>query len=300
MNYKEFFEYVRESIEKFMGEKYSVTLNKVVKNNGLELMGLVIMEDGKTAAPTIYLDDFFEEYMAGTSLGDIIEKVVEIYEENSDKLEIDFSFFMDYGKMKDRIMYKLLNYEANEKMLLDIPHKKYMDLAVVFYVMIEHDTIGSGSVLIHNNHAEIWQVNEEDLYETAVSNTPKFLKYRFSSMENIVEEIFCEGEAEDFLENGEFSEHDMYVLTNNRKMFGAACLLYDGLLRKISNKLKSNLYIIPSSIHELIIIPQKAFPHDKEDLIEMVRTINANEVDTVDVLSDNVYEYCRATESMTY
>lgn len=293
MNYEDFFEYVRESVSKFMGDQYAVTLNKIVKNNGLELTGLVIMEKGKSAAPTIYLDDFYAEYMSEKSIGDIIECIVEIYEENRDKLELDFSFFMDYERMKPKIMYKLLNYEANRKLLQDVPHKHFMDLAIVFYVIIDSDEIGSGSVLIHNNHADIWKVSENDLYETAISNTPKLMQYRFSSMENIVEEIFGTNDAKDFLDNEELSNHDMYVLTNTRKMFGAACILYDGLLKRISNKLKSNLYIIPSSIHELIIIPQNAYPHSKNELIEMVRSINANEVDIVDVLSDNVYEYRR-------
>lgn len=293
MNKEEFFEYVRESVSKYMGQEYAVSLNKVVKNNGLELMGLIIMEAGKTAAPTIYLDDFHEEYLAGRSPGDIVENIVEIYESNRNKLEMDFSFFMDYECMKPKIMYRLLNYEANKTLLQDVPHKHYMDLAIVFYVMIDHDTIGNGTILIHNNHADVWKVSEDDLYETAIANTPKLMGYRFSSMENVVEEIFGTDDAKDFLDNEEFSDHDMYVLTNSRKMFGAACLLYDGLIKRISNKLKSNLYIIPSSIHELIIIPQKAFPHSKDELIEMVRNINANEVDIVDVLSDNVYEYKR-------
>ena len=81
-------------------------------------------------------------------------------------------------------------------------------------------------------------------------------------------------------------------------MFGAACLLYDNLLKRISDKLRSNLYIIPSSIHELIIIPKKSFPRGKEELIEMVCDMNANEVDLVDILSDNVYEYDRIKESI--
>lgn len=298
MNYEEFFSYVRESVSQFMGKEFTITLNKVFKNNGLELTGLVIMEEGKTAAPTIYLDDFYAEYTSGRQMGGIIEEIASIYEDNRNKMEMDFSFFADYNLVKPRIMYKILNYEANRKLLTDIPFKTYMDLAVVFYVLIDHDSIGNGSVLIHNSHMQIWDVDADEIYAAAVINTPRLMPYRFSSMENVVEEIFGTQDAIDFLESDEMSSHDMYVLTNTRKLFGASCLLYDNLLKRISDKLKSSLYIIPSSIHEVIIIPKKVFPHDKNELVEMVRNINANEIAVVDMLSDNVYEYDRKSETI--
>ena len=296
MKKEEFFECVRKRIAEIMGEEYKVTLNNVVKNNGLELTGIVIMEKSKSAAPTIYLDEYYDENSNPGEIGHIIDEVLRLYRQNSNDLDFDFSFFSDYGKMESRIMFKLLNYEANKKLLLDVPHVRFMDLAIVFYVLVDHESIGNGSVLIHNNHAQMWKVSEADLYETATKNTPKLMQYRFSSMDNIISEFIDNAEAVDFLTCDEVNSNDLYVLTNNKKLFGAACLLYDGLLKRISQKLKSSLYIIPSSIHELIIIPQKAFPYTKDELIEMVRTVNANEVDIVDILSDNVYEYKLDTE----
>lgn len=295
-----FFEHVKEKVSQTMGEEYVVHLNEIVKNNGLELTGIVIMKNGMNAAPTIYLNEFYEEYQDGKDFSDIVENIISIYYDNNDKLEMDFSFFEDFEKVRPKIMYKLLNYETNQKMLQDVPYVRYMDLAIVFYIMIDHEVIGNGSIMIHNNHAKMWQVNEATLYETAVNNTPKLLHYRFSSMENVVEEIFGTKEAEDVLENEKLSEHDMYVLTNNRKLFGASCMMYEGLLKKIATKLQSNLYIIPSSIHELIILPQKEFPYSKDELIEIVKSINSTEVDVVDVLSDNVYIYNMETESIGY
>ncbi len=298
MKKEEFFECVRKRIAEIMGEEYKVTLNNVVKNNGLELTGIVIMEKSKSAAPTIYLDEYYDENSNPGEIGHIIDEVLRLYRQNSNDLDFDFSFFSDYGKMESRIMFKLLNYEANKKLLLDVPHVRFMDLAIVFYVLVDHESIGNGSVLIHNNHAQMWKVSEADLYETATKNTPKLMQYRFSSMDNIISEFIDNAEAVDFLTCDEVNSNDLYVLTNNKKLFGAACLLYDGLLKRISQKLKSSLYIIPSSIHELIIIPQKAFPYTKDELIEMVRTVNANEVDIVDILSDNVYEYKLDTEAV--
>ncbi|MGN0160676.1 MAG: DUF5688 family protein [Lachnospiraceae bacterium] len=297
---EDFFALVKECVAKYMGEDYNVTLNKVEKNNGLELTGLVIMEKGRSAAPTIYLEDYYCDYVEGKSIGEIVERIVMVYEEHRDKLNVDFSFFSDYDKVKPHIMYKLLNYEANRKLLEDLPHKNYMDLAVVFYVMIDNDVIGNGSVLIHNNHARMWQVNENDLYDTALQNTPQQLQYCFSSMENVLEEMIGVRESDDLLDSEEISPNDIYILTNRRKLFGASCLLYDGLIKKISEKLQSSLYIIPSSIHELIIIPQKTFPRERESLIDLVRNINATEVDVTDMLSNTVYEYRRDQDDLIF
>lgn len=297
---EDFFALVRECVSKYMGEDYQVTLHTVEKNNGLCLHGLIIMEEGKNAAPTIYLEDYYCDYAEGKSMGEIVERIVQVYEEHRDKLNIDFSFFSDYEKVKPHIMYKLLNYKANQKLLEDIPHMNYLDLAVVFYVKIDDDVIGNGSVLIHNNHADMWQVNESQLYEVAEKNTPKLLKSCFSSMENVLDEMMGGDISADLLDTEEISPNDIYILTNRQKLFGASCLLYDGLVKKISDKLSSSLYIIPSSIHELIIIPQKTFPQERENLIELVKTVNSTEVDVTERLSDNVYVYQRDTEEMVF
>lgn len=293
MNHEEFFNYVKSSVSKFLGEGYSVSLNKVFKNNGLELTGIVITEEGITAAPTIYLNDFYKEYRAGKAPGQIINEVVSIYEESRCRLEMDFSFFADYDKIKNHILYKVLNWKANKRILEDVPHKTYMDLAIVFYVLIDNDIIGNGSILIHNNHMQLWHVDTDEIYEMAVKNTPRLMPYRFSSMENVVEEIFGTQKAVDSLESDEKSNYDMYILTNTHKFFGASCMLYDNLLKRISEKLRSSLYIIPSSVHELIIIPKTVFSHEKKELIEIVRSMNTNEIDPQDMLSDTVYEYDR-------
>lgn len=291
MDCLKFYASVKEEVSQRMGEDYQVSLNEIVKNNGVELTGLVIMKNGNNAAPNIYLNEFYEEYAQGRKMEELVDDILEIYQKNRDVLTLDFSFFEDFDQVRPKIMFKLLNYESNQKMLEDVPYVRYMDLAVVFYIMIDHDVIGNGSILIHNNHAKMWQINETTLYETALQNTPQLMQYRFSSMENIVEELFGTKEAEDVLDSDGISEHDMYVLTNQRKLFGASCMMYEGLLKKIAKKLQSNLYIIPSSIHELIILPENVFPYSKPELMEIVKSINATEVEVMDVLSDNVYLY---------
>lgn len=298
MNYEEFLSYMKENVSKFMGGEYTVTLNKVMKNNGLELTGLVIMKKEEMAAPTIYLDEFYEQYNLGREMKDIFEEIMELYEENCHKLKIDFSFFMNYHQVRDRVMYKLLNYEENERLLEEIPYRRFLDLAVVFYVEVDHDDLGYGSVLIHNKHLDVWNITEKELFEAARENTPKHLKYRLSSMDGIMDGIFMESADAGFLDVEDIQEHDMYVLTNCNMLFGAACMMYEGLIRKISEQLKCDLYIIPSSVHELILVPQDGFTESKEELCNLVRYVNENQVERVDRLSNSVYEYIREKDEI--
>lgn len=298
MNYEEFLNYVKESISKFMGGEYTVTLNKVMKNNGLELTGLVIMKKGQMAAPTIYLDEFYERYNMGCEMKEIFEEIIELYEENSGNLNIDFTFFTDYIRVKDKILYKLLNYEENRQLLEDVPYRRFLDLAVVFYVEVSNDILGYGSVLIHNNHLDVWNITEKELFEVASENTPKHLKYRLCAMEEVVEEVIGNRGEEKDLREGLSSGFDMYVLTNSNMVFGASCMMYQGLIKEISDILHCNLYILPSSIHELIIIPKNKFSEKKEELCSMVRCINEREVEQTERLSNSVYEYVREKDEI--
>lgn len=298
MNYEEFLNYVKDSISKYMGEDYTVTLNNVMKNNGLELTGLVIMKKGQMAAPTIYLDEFYEQYNMGSEMKTIFEEIMKLYEQNSENLDMDFSFFTDFVRVRDKILYKLLNYEENRQLLEDVPYKRFLDLAVVFYVEVNNDMLGYGSVLIHNNHLDVWNITEKELYEVASENTPKHLKYRISSMEEVFEQML--GNTPDFTvaDDNINSSLDMYVLTNCNMVFGASCMMYDGLIKKISDILNGNLYILPSSIHEVIIIPQNKFCDNKEELCNMVRCINEREVGRTERLSNSVYEYVRERDEI--
>lgn len=294
MRYEEFLEQVKGEVEENLEGDYKITINQVVKNNGLNLSGMVIMEKGRTTAPTIYMDGFYMEYCDGKKMDTIIEDIMDIYNRNKQSCNIDFEFFTEFDRVKDKLVYKILNYEANKELLKDVPHIKYMDLAIVYYVLVEAEGMGYGSVLIHNNHMEVWNTSKEDIHNIACKNTPQLMKPKVFTMENLMKQMMGESVAEHNIleeDSDEFKEIFLFVLTNEQKYFGASTIIYNGLLKKIANKVNDDLFILPSSIHELIIIPQNKAPKDKEYMLEMVKSINADEVDTVDILSDNVYEY---------
>lgn len=293
MNYEDFLTAVCEAVKLKFTEGGKVTINHVIKNNDTHLDGLVIMEDNSNVAPTIYLNDYYEQYCEGRQFEEIIDCLIQVYEKNKDVFTFSPDIFSNYEYMKEKIVYKVINYDKNKDLLKDVPHKRILDLAVVFYCLIEQREDVNATAMIHNSHLKSWGITENDLYNDAIKNTPLLLKSTIRPMSKILKEMLDEeGKSSD--EDLVFSAQngDMYVLTNSSKMNGAACMLYDSVLERFANVLGTDLYILPSSVHEVILLP-KNDTYNKDILAQMVREVNMEGVPSDEILSDNVYEYNR-------
>ncbi len=299
MEYREFLENVRKEVESRYDSNVSVTLNHVMKNNGTELDGITIMEKDKNIAPTIYINSFYDRYREGVSLKAVVSEIIRIYNQNKNSININADYFENYENVRKTIVYKLVNYQKNKKLLEDVPYKRVLDLAVVFYCLIEQRKGVSATALIHNEHLRIWNVTEDEIYNDALKNTPVLLAGSIVPMSKILSEIAGTSPADNDEKVCEYTGEDiLYVLTNSSRVNGAACILYDNLLKKFANDVHSDLYILPSSVHEVIIVPKKnAF--DKSELADMVREVNEQGVSQDEILSDNVYEYNRKNGLIT-
>ena len=299
MEYREFLENVRKEVESRYDSNVSVTLNHVMKNNGTELDGITIMEKDKNIAPTIYINSFYDRYREGVSLKAVVSEIIRIYNQNKNSININADYFENYENVRKTIVYKLVNYQKNKKLLEDVPYKRVLDLAVVFYCLIEQRKGVSATALIHNEHLRIWNVTEDEIYNDALKNTPVLLAGSIVPMSKILSEIAGTAPVDNDEKVCEYTGEDiLYVLTNSSRVNGAACILYDNLLKKFANDVHSDLYILPSSVHEVIIVPKKnAF--DKSELADMVREVNEQGVSQDEILSDNVYEYNRNERLIT-
>lgn len=299
MEYREFLENVRKEVESRYDSNVSVTLNHVMKNNGTELDGITIMEKDKNIAPTIYINSFYDRYREGVSLKAVVSEIIRIYNQNKNSININADYFENYENVRKTIVYKLVNYQKNKKLLEDVPYKRVFDLAVVFYCLIEQRKGVSATALIHNEHLRIWNVTEDEIYNDALKNTPVLLAGSIVPMSKILSEIAGTAPVDNDEKVCEYTGEDiLYVLTNSSRVNGAACILYDNLLKKFANDVHSDLYILPSSVHEVIIVPKKnAF--DKSELADMVREVNEQGVSQDEILSDNVYEYNRKNGLIT-
>lgn len=298
MEFTNFTTLVRNEVEKRAGENYHVKLNDVVKNNGIILRGITLMQDDSNISPTIYLNPYYDAYENGeTTLGTVIDEVIDTYERNKVNRSIDMRFFLDYDSVKTRITYKLINTEKNKELLDDIPHIPFHDLSIVFQCLISGERFGNATILIHNVHLWLWKVNARELYERAMENTPVLQGYDVTDMNTVLEEMRAfEGTEDTEYEEDIQQQVPMYVLSNKSRVHGAACILYPDILKDFAAVVEKDLYVLPSSIHEVILLPAEG-TEDSEQLKAMVHEINESQVEDEEVLSDSVYFYRRRDDA---
>lgn len=289
MNYQQFIEEVERRVkEKIKGnETITVYIHTAVKNNGKERKGITVSEKGIHISPTIYLEEYFQQFQEGKPIEKIVEKILQLCEEVKCSHPCEESLLQNYEELKGKFACKLIHRGKNEKLLNDIPYVPWMDLAIVVFVLLEVSPYGTATVLVRKEHLEIWGLTEAQLFDEAKKNTPILLPYQFCPMRKLLREI-CPYAVDE----GEEEEESLYVLSNKLRSFGAASMLYEGILEKVGQKLGENYYILPSSIHEVIVVPESKSPV-KQDLEEMVREINETQVEEEEVLSDRVYYFSR-------
>lgn len=287
---EEFILEVRNSAAQQLGEEYEVKLQTVRKNNNIQMQGLTVAEKGKKISPTIYLDSYYTAYKNGMGMGEILETIMRIIREETPQAGIDMNFLLDYGSVKDRICFRLINAEKNRDILPEIPYLPFLDLAICFFYPYEHREMGSGSILVRNSFVERWGVSVQELWRAAHSNTPQIFRPECCSMKDILVGR-QEGKTREFPEPGQTEGDDfMFVLSNRQRIFGSSVLLYDGWMKKIAGYFGKNYYILPSSIHEVILLPESG-EESPEDLKRLIREVNRTEVESQEVLSDSLYYY---------
>ncbi len=289
MTYYQFVQAVEGRIKEAVKESVAVRIHTAEKNNGTIRRGLTLTEQDINISPTIYLEEYYRQFQNGGSLDHITSDILRLYNEVRFQKSWGEEKLYDYSQVKEKVIYRLVNYKSNEKMLRNVPYIVYLDLAIVFCVLLEVTKYGTATMAIRNDHLDLWGVEKEELYRQASENTSKFLPDDFSSMSAVIEELTEESEAHISFED---KEEEMYVLSNRIHSYGAAAILYSGRMEGIGMYLKSNYYVLPSSVHEVIVVPEKAAV-EKEDLSAMVAEINRTQVEAEEVLSDHAYYYDR-------
>ena len=222
-------------------------------------------------------------------MGEIIRDAADMITEGYNKMpEIMKDEKLDMDKLKEKLIVTLVNTAQNENYLKGVPHREFLDLSVVYRCLINTDKNGTSSIVVTNDLAETMGMNEAQLYEQAMANTPKLLPVSIRPMDEIICEIILKemGEAQDIVSReetmsvidevkGSSKGMDLYVMTNSEKFNGASELLFPENLDELSKKFDSDIYIIPSSTHEIIAI--SSIGKDVNELQEMVNELHTNE-----------------------
>ena len=302
MGYGEFLLQIKAAVEEAMPQA-QVDMHHVLKNNQVALDGITILYEGETISPTIYLNELYAQYEDGRSMEEIVRDVLTLYRSSRCQPAFEIGCLKNFEYVRDRVVFKLINYEENREMLKEMPHRRILDLAMVFYFILEDEVLGVATALIFNSHLELWQIDEETLYKVARENTPRLLGWELQSMDQLIDEMLLREMRPEFESEEDYEafcrsmlgrerkpSSPMYVLTNNERFNGAGCMLYQDVLDRFAREQNSDLYVLPSSIHEVILIPCSQSPA-REELCDMVREINQTEVAVTDRLSDQVYRY---------
>lgn len=296
MKYNEFCENVKLTLASLFNDEYQIKLINVDKLNGVTLKGITIINKKQNVSPTIYLEDFYNKYNLGSTIHDIGKEIYSDYLQKYASGDNLFSLtslnFTDYSSVQDKIYFRLINYQMNQQYLKSIPHKRWLDLAIVFSILVNNQQSEISSITITHSLLEHWQLTIDDIMKIANYNTPILFSPTAKSIHETICNILLDDNVDPSLINLMVSNNDypMYVASNTRGIHGASWILYPNELKILATKLNSNLYILPSSIHEVILIPATK-DLSKCELLNMVKEINESQVPINEVLSNNVYYY---------
>lgn len=278
----------------------------VTKNNGVHLTGLTIQPKNKKVAPTLYMEPYFAALKSGQTLATVINQIISNCTAalSCANAGIDVEDLTDFSHIKEKICYKLVGRHNNREFLSAIPHRDYLDMAIVYYLQTAITDSGTATVTVTNDLAQLWNADEADLYELARKNTPRLNR---GIVLTLFDTIRGHTDASQVRNIQAYNGYDfstgpadilpMYIATNTTKTFGAAVILYDGLLKDVAEYLNcSGIYVMPSSIHEFMFISDSIGP--AESIKQMVQEINSTEIQPDEVLSDNIYHYDAATHEL--
>lgn len=295
-------------LQQRLDDRAKVSLQTVRKNNNVEMLGITIWERGRRIAPTIYLEPYYAEYMEGSTLEDVTERIIEVFETEKSGLEEDFCF--EFQKQKDYITYRLVNRARNEEVLRESPHYILGSMALIFQCIVASKSQRLGTVRITNTHIRDWGVNREMLLVLAKKNTPRILPGKIRTMDEVILSILqqkaeqWEGTEQEeewrqrISEAKQYSPTPMFLLSNSYNNYGAAAILNPAVVEPFAKELGEDFYILPSSVHEVILLPVSKAPA-REEIGMMVREINESQVSELEYLTDDVYLYSELQEMVS-
>lgn len=286
MNYIDFKEMVKNQILNYLPATYKdadVRIDEVYKTNEKK-EALVIRSGEDTMVPVLYLDRWYQECHQGKEIQNVLQEMGAEYISALQKSPFISGF--DVDRANEHLYCALVNYEMNQEYLSNIPHERMNDLAVIPRWLITNDSHGIQSFVVSHTIRDMIGCTERELLDIAKENTKNLFQPEIKSMIAIL--------------TGQMQETDdmgMYVLTNTQKQNGAVCIINKELMEEIAEKMGGDLIILPSSIHEVIIIRDEGSGYD--GLKDMVKEINQSEVETEERLSNNIYRYDKKRKELT-
>lgn len=308
-SYSEFMEYIKENVTDYLPERFEeaeISIQQVVKNNDVVLDGLNIRNPDSNLSPNIYLNPLYEQYQKGRNLDELVSSIADTYIENMEPIEnrtfqVQIEDIKNYEVVKGEIFPRLVNLEKNTTRLQNVPYMQREDLAITYHVKVSGNRDSIGSLMITNELMEVYGVTKEKLHTQAMENMERLSPPVFLPLGEMIVDVM----TEDFGRNEGVSQEEakeyvkdmiptggpnVYCLTNQYKMNGAVGIMSESIQQMVADRVGGDYYVLPSSVHEVLIVPQSA-GMDPEELTDMVNTVNEGCVMQDEILSDHVYQY---------
>lgn len=304
LSYGEFVTYIRENIEAVLNDdsETEVILTEIAKNNGVMSEIMTIRREGENTAPVFYMRDIYEQYLRGADADDLIEQMIVICRQCNDyAFPVTGEWFEAFENISDKIILRVVNYEKNRQRLEHCPFIRQLDLALTFRVLIEEEKNQIGTVLVTDDLMKRWQVTDSELYELAVDNMQCLWEGVLEPVQDMIFEMAdaqLSQEYSTFLEENQGAkEMPLYVLTNEIRLNGAAVLFYTDCLKHFAASVERDVFVLPSSIHEVLLIPADEGV-SAWDMRQVVEAVNHQLVSEEEVLSNHVYRYLYSSDKL--
>ena len=292
MKYKKFLETAAEELRERLGDGYQVMVQKIPRNNGRMRYGLAIRKNTEKMAAVVYMELFYMDYLHTKRLDEAMAVILKEFRGSGILSNVIMKDPTDFSQIKDGIVLKLINAEANRKLLEEIPHILWLDMAIVFYILLSKDSDGQMTALIHEEHVGLWGTTVDELYSLAMNNTPRLYPVKIEHILETLKDCAEIQEEKRGLYDDFNEEPPMYVLSNSTGFYGAACMLPGMGIGQFAKQQEKDFIVLPSSVHEVLLVP---FTNtlDLGMLRETVKMINATEVLPEERLSDEIYFFSR-------
>ena len=262
--------------------KVNGKVNEVEKTNGIRLTGVCVGEGD--IRPTIYIDTMYDK---GMSVDEAVAEINKIVDEQA-LPEVDVKGVTDYENVKDKIVLRLYNGKTNTEVFRSAEEYGFSDLILVPYLIISEK--GGMFAKVGNDLLSIWGKTADEVLDIAMENTmkQKFYCVPLSKvMSSMMQSFSVESEEYEDCFESEYPGAEMFCISNPSKAYGAigTIIKRDVLKEHFPN----GYYILPSSVHEVLLLPKDGCSLGDNELTDMVCAVNARELRLEDVLSDHAY-----------
>lgn len=293
MKYSEFKDSIMVGVKARLGEAYKVSISNIEKNNGVVFSAITISNEKSNVTPCIYLDTYYDAYKTGKKTIDkIVEEIISIYKFHPEDFQVDVQFLHNFEEVKEKLRGRFINTKKNKKLLKEVPHREFLDLSLIYSIDYSLELETMGSIRVKNEMLSIWNVTEEELYQTVMKNMEREDEGIFMSMSDML--IKLSGEDE-FMNNMGIEKNEIctiYVVSNNRQINGAVQILNKKIIEKAIKIFEGkDFMILPSSTHEMLFIPAVDTKKEVEELVAMVHEVNDTQLTQEEFLSYHVYRY---------